>query len=287
MFAPSLLLFVSPLRAVLGSPLYPLSNTILMSSISQPLQSEALAFLDAIEQDKANAERRAAEMEQSNSDLTRQLANANDTIAKHEATIAQQQATIAQMEASSQQPAVEPKPDTEPTYSGTMSYSDPTPYVNQEKRNVATFSYARKYKTTKWGTLVLPVALDYADWKERFEIAEIVGVTVNANGTYTAKRKVLGEGSSTVPNRPYLLRAKAANANTAQVIKKQNCTVFPATPDVVNVVKIVADGKTFRFLGSYLPIDFSVYPGHYYSSGGNFVSATGSLNPMRVYLEIS
>lgn len=258
-----------------------------MPSISQPLQSEALAFLDAIEQDKANAERRAAEMEQSNLDLTRELANANDTIAKYEATIAQQQATIAQMEASSQQPAVEPKPDTEPTYSGTMSCSDPTPYVNQEKLNVSLFAYARKYKTTKWGTIVLPVALDYADWKERFEIAEIVGVTVNANGTYTAKRKVLGEGSSTVPNRPYLLRAKAANANTAQVIKKQNCTVFPATPDVVNVVKIVADGKTFRFLGSYLPIDFSVFPGHYYSSGGNFVSATGSLNPMRVYLEIS
>lgn len=82
-----------------------------MTTVSQPLQSEALAFLDAIEQDKANAESRAAEMEQANFDLTRQLANANDTIAKHEATIAQQQATIAQMEAASQQPAVEPKPE--------------------------------------------------------------------------------------------------------------------------------------------------------------------------------
>lgn len=269
-------MFVSPLRAVLGSPLYPLSNTTLMSSISQPLQSEALAFLEAIEQDKANAERRAAEMEQANLDLTRQLSDASKTVEQLKAELA-----------ASQQAAVEPQPDTEPTYSGTLSYSDPTPYVNQEKLNVSLFSYARKYKTTKWGTLVLPVALDYADWKERFEIAEIVGVTANANGTYTAKRKVLGEGSSTVPNRPYLLRAKTANANTAQVIKKQNCTVFPATPDVDNVVKIVVDGKTFRFLGSYLPIDFSVLPGHYYSSGGNFVSATGSLNPMRVYLEIS
>ena len=82
-----------------------------MTTVSQPLQSEALAFLDAIEQDKANAESRAAEMEQANLDLTRQLANANDTIAKHEATIAQQQATIAQMEAASQQPAVEPRPE--------------------------------------------------------------------------------------------------------------------------------------------------------------------------------
>lgn len=255
-----------------------------MTTVSQPLQSEALAFLDAIEQDKANAESRAAEMEQANLDLSRQLANANDTIARHEATIAQQQATIAQMEASSQQPAVEPQPDTEPTYSGTLSYSDPTPYVNQEKLNVSLFAYARKYKTTKWGTIVLPVALDYADWKERFEIAEIVGVTVNANGTYTAKRKVLGAGSSTVPNRPYLIRSKANTPNVAQVIKKQNCTVFPAQP---TAVKIVADGKTFRFIGSYLPIDFSVLPGYYYSSGGNFVSATGSLNPMRVYLEIT
>lgn len=244
-----------------------------MTTVSQPLQSEALAFLDAIEQAKANAERRAAEMEQANLDLSRELADASKTVEQLKAELA-----------ASQQPAVDPQPDTEPTYSGTLSYSDPTPYVNQEKLNVSLFAYARKYKTTKWGTLVLPVALDYADWKKRFEIAEIVGVTVNANGTYTAKRKVLGEGSSTVPNRPYLLRAKTANANTAQVIKKQNCTVFPAQP---TAVAIAHDGKTFRFLGSYLPIDFSVYPGHYYSSGGNFVSATGSLNPMRVYLEIT
>lgn len=285
MFAPSLLLFVSPLRAVLGSPLYQLSNTILMPSISQPLQSEALAFLEAIEQDKANAESRAAEMEQANLDLTRQLANANDTIAKHEATIAQQQATIAQMEAASQQqPTVEPEPEPEPVYSGTLSYTDPSPYLVERKINVATFSYSRKYKSNKWGTIVLPVALDYADWKARFEIAEIVGITINANGTFTAKRNVLGEGSTTVPNRPYLIRSKANTPNTAQTIKKQNCTAYPATPDAV---KIVADGKTFRFVGSYLPIDFSVLPGRYYASGGNFVPATGSLNPMRVYLEIT
>ena len=244
-----------------------------MTTVSQPLQSEALAFLDAIEQDKANAERRAAEMEQANLDLSRELADASKTIEQLKAEFA-----------ASQQAAVDPRPDTEPIYSGTLSYSDPTPYVNQEKLNVASFAYSRKFKSTKWGTLILPVALDYADWKDRFEIAEIVGVTVNANGTYTAKRKVLGAGSSTVPNRPYLLRAKTANANTMQTIKKKNCTVFPAQP---TAVAIALDGKTFRFVGSYLPIDFSVLPGHYYASGGNFVSATGSLNPMRVYLEIS
>lgn len=244
-----------------------------MTTVSQPLQSEALAFLDAIEQAKANAERRAAEMEQANLDLTRQLADASATIEQLKAEFA-----------ASQQADVDPRPDTEPIYSCTLSYSDPTPYVNQEKLNVATFAYSRKFKSTKWGTLILPIALDYADWKDRFEIAEIVGVTVNTNGTYTAKRKVLGAGSSTVPNRPYLLRAKTANANTMQTIKKQNCTVFPAQP---TAVEIALDGKTFRFVGSYLPIDFSVLPGHYYASGGNFVSATGSLNPMRVYLEIS
>lgn len=260
-------------------------------TISDPLRTEALAFVADLEDAITAAEQaaaasdnkvaslttRLAEVEQSNTALTRQLADANETIAL-------QQATIAQMEAASQQPTVEPEPEPEPVYSGTLSYTDPSPYLVERKINVATFSYSRKYKSTKWGTIVLPVALDYADWKARFEIAEIVGITINANGTFTAKRNVLGEGSTTVPNRPYLIRSKANTPNTAQTIKKQNCTAYPATPDAV---KIVADGKTFRFVGSYLPIDFSVLPGHYYASGGNFVPATGSLNPMRVYLEIT
>lgn len=175
------------------------------------------------------------------------------------------------------------EPEPEPVYSGTLSFTDPAPCSVGQKLNVATFAYTRKYKSTKWGTIVLPVALDYADWKARFEIAEIVGVTINADGTYTAKRQVLGAGSSTVPNRPYLIRSKANIPAVAQTIRKTNCTVFPAEP---GMVKIVAEGKTFRFRGTYAPIAASALKGFYYASGGKFVPATSGINPMRVFLEI-
>lgn len=237
--------------------------------ISEQLQTEALRFLDQVVSDAQSEARQSAKDEFDKQAAQMQADFAKQLEAEREASYA------AGLAAGGAQ---------EPAPTEILALSDGDAYTATKARLVASFSYSRKYKSTKWGSIVLPVALDYADWKARFEIAEIIGVTINADGTFTAKRKVLGEGSSTVPNRPYLIRSKANTPNVAQTIKKQNCQVFPAEPDVV---KIVTDGKPYRFRGIYTTMSAADLKGKYYSSGGVFVPATSLCKPMRVILEIS
>lgn len=250
--------------------------------INEKLQSDALAFLAQVAQQAkddaaADFESQIAAVRQEASQAQSEIQALRSQLESAQATIAEQAATIAAQAGSSGQstPA--------DTYVGTMNYADGTAYTNMVKKNVALFSYSRKFKSTKWGTIILPVALDYADWKDRFEIAEISGVQVNSDGTYTAERVVLGVGSSTLPNHPYLIRSKAYVPSKEQSITKKNCTVWPAKPQTV---EIPFGDKTFFFFGSYERMTAADLAGSYYASGGKFVPATGSLNPMRVFLEI-
>jgi hypothetical protein len=162
-----------------------------------------------------------------------------------------------------------------------VTFADGTEYLADETRLVTSFTYSRVFKATTWGTIILPVSLHYSDWSSKFEIAEIVGVEVN-NGKIYAKRNVLGVGSQTLPNTPYLIRAKLTS-NTPQAITKKNCLMFPAEE---GKVVIQYKGKTYTFKGSYLTMTSEDLAGKYYSSGGYFKEATSILKPMRVYLEI-
>ena len=178
-----------------------------------------------------------------------------------------------------------------PDYTITMSFSDGTAYTGTTTEYAALFSYSRMFKVTTWGTIVLPVALDYEDWCSKFEIAEISGVNANfaSNGqieSFTVQKTVLGAGSTTVPNRPYLIRAKVANSKTAQTISKKNCVVYPAED---KIVEFSCGNYSFQFKGTYSKIVVPNLDGKYIVSGGNWIAAksTSSLSPMRVYLEIS
>ena len=171
--------------------------------------------------------------------------------------------------------------ETAPETNEAMTFKDGTAYTGKTEKLVSAFTYSRVFKATTWGTLMLPISLDYADWKDKFEIAEIIGVETSGT-SIVAKRKVLGAGSKTQPNHPYLIRAKKSGT-TEQKITKKNCTVFPAIEGSVIVSK---DGKVYTFHGSYRTLSSSELAGKYYSSGGAFVLATGSLKPMRVYLYI-
>jgi hypothetical protein len=178
----------------------------------------------------------------------------------------------------------------DPEYTSIMSYSDGTAYTGTTTEYAALFSYSRMFKVTTWGTIVLPVALDYEDWCSKFEIAEISGVnaTFASNGqieSFSVQKTVLGAGSTTVPNRPYLIRARVASSNTAQTISKKNCVVYPAED---KTVEFSCGNYSFQFKGTYSKIVAPNLDGKYYVSGGNWIAAksTSSMSPMRVYLEI-
>jgi len=161
-----------------------------------------------------------------------------------------------------------------------ITMADGDEFSSNKAISVTSFSYSRKFPTN-WGTLVLPIALDYSDWSSKFEIAEITGVEVGAS--IKAKRKVLGSGSKTIPNRPYMIRAKKSST-TAQTITKKNCIVHPSD---AGIIEFVEGGKTYTFKGTYKVLTPDELKGKYYSSNGAFVNAISKCNPMRVYLEIS
>lgn len=160
---------------------------------------------------------------------------------------------------------------------------DGTEYENDKTKQVEIFSYSRKFTTTKWGTIILPISLNYSDWSANFEIAEITGVSVSGD-TITPVRKVLGAGSQTLPNHPYQIRAKSANSSKAQAITKKNCLVYPSEAGSVEIVK---DGKKYTFKGTYVNLTSDDLKGKYYSSNGVFVTAKSTCKPMRVILEIT
>lgn len=175
-------------------------------------------------------------------------------------------------------------------YTITMAFSDGTEYTGTTTEYAALFSYSRLFKVATWGTIVLPVALDYEDWYKNFEIAELSGVNASfsSNGqieSFTVEKTVLGSGSSTVPNRPYLIRAKVANTKTAKTISKKNCVVYPAEDETI---EFTCGNYSFLFKGTYSKMAAPSLTGKYYVSGGNWVEckSTSSMNPMRVYLEI-
>jgi len=60
----------------------------------------------------------------------------------------------------------------------TMTLTDGTAFSNIAIKHVDTFIYSRKYSSTQWMTTVLPVALNYSDWSDNFEIANITGVNL-------------------------------------------------------------------------------------------------------------
>lgn len=173
----------------------------------------------------------------------------------------------------------EAQPET-PTIYPPISIADGEEFTNTKAMLVTSFSYSRKFPTN-WATLMLPIALNYSDWSSKFEIAEITGV--EAGTSIKPKRNVLGTGSQTLPNHPYLIRSKKSST-TAQVITKKNCTVYPSTPESLAFVE---GGKKYTFNGTYVKLSAADLAGKYYSSNGVFVKATSSCNPMRVYLEIS
>lgn len=162
-----------------------------------------------------------------------------------------------------------------------ITMSDATEFINDEAKMVTSLTFSRIFKTTSWGTIMLPIALNYSDWSSKFEIAEISGIDLSS-GKIGTKKNVLKSGSQTLPNHPYLIRAKLTSTK-AQLITKKDCMVFPA---VEGSIEFTHEGKKYVFKGSYKTMDAKVLSGKYYSSGGYFVDAVSVLKPTRVYLEI-
>lgn len=234
--------------------------------MTDELKQDALAFLDEVEKAATDAGYQAAK-EEFDAQVSAMKADFDAQIVKTR----EEYYNIGYSDAQ------------EGTIVGVAILEDGTEYENDKTKQVEIFSYSRKFTTTKWGTIILPISLNYSDWSANFEIAEITGVSVSGD-TITPVRKVLGAGLQTLPNVPYLIRAKKADANKAQAITKKNCHLYPSDAGSVEIVK---GGKKYTFKGTYINLSSDDLKGKYYSSNGVFVTAKSTCKPMRVILEIT
>ena len=131
-----------------------------------------------------------------------------------------------------------------------ISLKDNEAYTQDSQVDGVDVSYTRNFTNTNWQALYLPFSLNYEDWKDDFEIAYINAISQEDNNDDGKIDKTVLEfvkmtGGSTVPNTPYLIRAKKTGEKTISV---ENTTVYPAEKNSIDCSTTTA---TFTFTGTY------------------------------------
>lgn len=173
-----------------------------------------------------------------------------------------------------------------------IALDDSAPFEGYKDVQANLFSYSRIYKNTNWQTIILPVSLDYEDFCEDFEIAKIYNIIVTQSveggdlGDASIQIVKLKEGDYTVPNVPYMIKAKVADSENAQALRKENCVVYRANPQSLECSNTET---AFTFTGTYSAISAADLAGYYAMSGGSWYHQTGAagLKPMRAYMSIT
>ena len=169
------------------------------------------------------------------------------------------------------------------------SLTDGTPYTNNLQLNGRDVSYTRTFNNTSWQALYIPFSLNYADWKDDFEVAYINGVRQldkDDNGTIdeTIMDVIKIKSGSTSPNMPYLIKAKTTGEKTFSVT---NATIYPAEENSVDCSTTIAK---YTFTGTYnaIPSATMIANGYYAMGGGDLIQSDGSndLKPYRWYMKV-
>lgn len=115
--------------------------------------------------------------------------------------------------------------------SSVLDLDDNVNYTGAEDKVYDTATYTRNFTNTKWQSLYIPFSMNYADWSADFKIARINNVhEIDENNDGFIDRAqleilLLGEGSKTEANVPYLVMAKNAGPQT---LRAQNVLVKAA-----------------------------------------------------------
>ena len=170
-----------------------------------------------------------------------------------------------------------------------LSLNDNEAYTNNSQIDNIDVTYTRNFTNTNWQALYLPFSLGYDDWKDDFEIAYISAIRQkdnNDDGTIdeTTLEVIKMNSGSTVPNTPYLIRAKETGEKT---LSAENTTVYPAENNSVDCSTTTAK---FTFTGTYSPIpsETMIANNYYGMGGGKLIKSDGSngLKPFRWYMKV-
>ncbi len=171
----------------------------------------------------------------------------------------------------------------------TYTLTDGTPYSNFLQVDGCDISYTRTFNNTSWQALYIPFSLNYADWKNDFEVAYINGIRqqdINDDGAIdkTIIDVIKIKEGSLIPNTPYLIKAKKKGTKTLSVT---GATLYGAK---VNSIDCSTTLAKYTFTGTYNTISAAtLIDNQYYAMGGGsliMTDGTSDLNPYRWYMNI-
>ena len=166
--------------------------------------------------------------------------------------------------------------------------TDGTPYNNNSQLNGCKISYTRTFNNTSWQALYIPFSLSYDDWKDDFDVAYINGIRQldkDDNGTIdeTIMDIIKIKSGSTVPNTPYLIKAKKTGEKTLSV---SNATLYAAEEKSIDCRTTIVE---YTFTGTYntIPSATMIANNYYAMGGGELIQSDGSndLKPYRWYMK--
>ncbi len=151
------------------------------------------------------------------------------------------------------------------------------------------FSYTRTFNNTNWQALYVPFSMSYDDWKDDFDVAEINNFHEyddDEDGTMdrTTLEVVYKKSGCTLPNTPYVIRAKQTGTKT---ISLENTTLYPAEENSIDCSSV----KTkYTFTGTYSGVSGEdMYGNGYYAMADGVLSQASSssvsLGSFRWYLK--
>ena len=168
---------------------------------------------------------------------------------------------------------------------------DGTFYENAEEIAGTNISYTRTFNNTNWQAIYVPFCMNYADWKDNFDVARINDVHQwddDDDGTIdrTELEVIKIKGGSTEPNTPYLVRSKSVGEKAITLNNATLCKTEENTFDVTSW------NTKFNFTGTYKGISGTemMANGYYAVGDGKLVQAastSSNLKPFRWYLTVT
>ena len=167
--------------------------------------------------------------------------------------------------------------------------TDGTEYTATESKFLPEVIYTRTFDNTNWQALYVPFSMNYEEWCEKFDIADIhnfIEYDDDNNGTVdrTYLVAIKMASGSTEPNYPYLIRAKETGTYSLVL---QNKTLEAAEITTIDCRSVKTE---YTFTGTYTGVTDMYDKGYYALAGGvlsKAESADVTLNPQRWYMEVT
>lgn len=158
---------------------------------------------------------------------------------------------------------------------------DGSEYAQTEAIEYDNIYYERNFNNTNWQALYVPFGMDYSDWDEKCEIAELKEIR-NVDGEDVLVVQTLAEGDNTSANTPYLIKAKSTGTVYFHITD--------AITSAASAESFVINGTNadYTFSGTYVPVTDMQSAGHYALAGGELrpaASDASTLKAMRWYMD--